>query len=298
MIYSILFTNHRISAYIYFHKRINNEIKINKKENMKEEFIDISKTSIKRYDIYLQDKNIKYIKDILQSYNNQDIIFLDTNNPSYNSFEGNSLIYNIKKPPKGLIGVYLTPRNNIFAEKYQSQNNLYTLEELLDKNILSISEAFVFWDKSFNFSKEKTKIHLIDYNNNLVLDNDYFSMEKFINNFLKRSKIITENEDIFIKKNCYNIAPKRGIIAPLPCFKNIDINIKKEIDGEIDFIYIYFDEGLRVIDHNNSNINDLLKLSNGAKKIYFFYKTKDPKLNPKTKIPFAKIIVNDKIVEY
>ncbi|MDV3167940.1 MAG: hypothetical protein Q8781_01870 [Candidatus Phytoplasma stylosanthis] len=264
---------------------------------MQEEFIDIFKTSIKRYNIYLQDKNIKYIKDILQSYNNQDIIFLDKNNPSYNSFGGNSLIYNIKKPPKGLIGVYLTPRNNIFAEKYQSQNNLYTLEELLDKNILSISEAFVFWDQSFNFSKEKTKIHLIEYNN-LVLDNDYFSMEKLINNFLKINKIITETEDIFIKKNCYNIAPKRGIIAPLPCFKNIDINIKKEIDGEIDFIYIYFDEGLRVIDHNNSNINDLLKLSNGAKKIYFFYKKKDPKLNPKTKIPFIKIIVNDKIIEY
>ncbi|ABC65317.1 conserved hypothetical protein [Aster yellows witches'-broom phytoplasma AYWB] len=39
---------------------------------------------------------------------------------------------------------------------------------------------------------------------------------------------------------------------------------------EIDIDAIYFDDGIRIIKPQQENIEDLLKLSNGAKKIYLF----------------------------
>ncbi|BAD04639.1 hypothetical protein PAM_554 [Onion yellows phytoplasma OY-M] len=65
-------------------------------------------------------------------------------------------------------------------------------------------------------------------------------------------------EPKLIKLGCYNATPHAGLVLSLP----------SKTFHEIDIDTIYFDDGIRIIEPQQGNIQDLLKLSNGAKNIY------------------------------
>ncbi|WP_342386444.1 hypothetical protein [Candidatus Phytoplasma asteris] len=80
-----------------------------------------------------------------------------------------------------------------------------------------------------------------------------------INHYLMENNIIKEPK--LIKLGCYNATPHTGLVLSLP----------SKTFHEIDIDTIYFDDGIRIIPENQCYaIEDLLKLSNGAKNIYLF----------------------------
>ncbi|WP_320412188.1 hypothetical protein [Candidatus Phytoplasma ziziphi] len=156
-----------------------------------------------------------------------------------------------KDPPSGLMAVYFKPRSNPFKIKYPAANNKHTLEDLL-KYEIAIEEAFVFWDAQQKTQEEKCNVQLI--NINLFVDQ---SKEEAINNYLIQQKIIQKPK--LIKLGCYNATPNTGLVVPFP------------LGGFLSFEFeaIYFDDGIRLLPQLTYTIEDLLKLSNGAKMFIF-----------------------------
>ncbi|MEZ0180342.1 hypothetical protein ['Camptotheca acuminata' phytoplasma] len=278
LIYSNLSFNF-VLGYNYFHKRIQMPVHLPDYKNIKKEWLETQPKTIK-HDIYILEPN--NINVFLKEFNDQ-INYFNSQIPCYNAPEEKNLIYSFRNPPKGLIGVYLKYRYNIFKEKYPSKNNFYTLEEILENDV-SISEAFVFWDqKETEIKKENYQTELVE----LEIDNEK-DIPNIINNFLKQKNIISNSDNIFIKLGHYNIAPKKGTVAPIPYF-NIFNNQKIEI--------VYFNKGFRILQTlDKNNIYDLLKLSNGANQIYLFsFKRKNIKFFIGTVLPRDKMIrANDK----
>ncbi|QTX02895.1 hypothetical protein LFWB_4400 [Candidatus Phytoplasma luffae] len=255
-----MFCSNLIHARGYFYKQLGHEIKIGHSIVLKEEWLKTQKPTI-RYDISVPES--KYINNVLECFDYK-IEPLRTLS-CYNGFGKNILSYHLKNPPNGLIGVYLKSRNNIFSEEYLSGDYLFSLEEIL-QNSLSISEIFLFWNKSINLKKREPIIHFIEMD---FYENEEEKIKSFVNNFLMERKIISK--PIFVKSNCYNIASQKGIISPLPVNSFL---------GDKKINIVYFDEGIRILEYIYSSINDLLNLSNEAKNIYLFYLKKKIPLEP------------------
>ncbi|MDW3617971.1 MAG: hypothetical protein QFY14_02660 [Candidatus Phytoplasma pruni] len=205
---------------------------------------------MKRYDINVLDR--KDIPNVLKYFNLQCGGFYDPNIPSYNAYRQTTLYYYLKNPPSGLLGVYFKPRLNPFKIEYPYADNNYTLEDLL-KYEIAIEEAFVFWDAKQKPQEEKVNIKVI-VSHITVKENK----EEIINRWLINNNIIKQPK--LIKLGCYNATPNTGLVAPLP----------SRTFHEIDIDAVYFDDGIRFMEPHQGNIDDLLKLSNGAKNIYLF----------------------------
>ncbi|MCQ9618815.1 MAG: hypothetical protein NOI47_000397 [Candidatus Phytoplasma pruni] len=205
---------------------------------------------MKRYDINVLDR--KDIPNVLKYFNLQCGGFYDPNIPSYNAYRQTTLYYYLKNPPSGLLGVYFKPRLNPFKIEYPYADNNYTLEDLL-KYEIAIEEAFVFWDVKQKPQDENVNIKLIV--SDIFADQN---KEEIINRWLINNNIIKQPK--LIKLGCYNATPNTGLVAPLP----------SRTFHEIDIDAVYFDDGIRIMEPHQGNIDVLLKLSNGAKNIYLF----------------------------
>ncbi|MGE9276611.1 MAG: hypothetical protein ACQKHC_01805 [Candidatus Phytoplasma pruni] len=205
---------------------------------------------MKRYDInVLEEKDIHNILDYFDiqtsTYNFKE--------PSYNPYGRNFFYNKLKNPPSGLLEVYFKHRPNPFNIQYPDDEDYkYTLEDLL-KYEIAIEEAFIFWDAKQKPQEIQPQINLVVSN----IFNDQ-NKEEVINHYLMENNIIEEPK--LIKLGCYNTTPNTGLVVPLPQENLNDI----QIDA------IYFDDGIRIIEPQQGNIQDLLKLSNGAKNIYLF----------------------------
>nr|WP_017192188.1 hypothetical protein [Milkweed yellows phytoplasma] len=173
---------------------------------------------------------------------------------SFNQYNESFIHWHLKNPPSGLLGVYFKPRLNPFKIEYPYADNKYTLEDLL-KYEIAIEEVFVFWDAKQKPQDENVNIKIIVTE---ILANK--SKEEVINNYLIQKNIIKQPK--LIKLGCYNVTPNTGLVLPLP----------QETFHDIQIDAIYFDDGIRILSENQSYaIEDLLKLSNGAKNIYLFH---------------------------
>ncbi|WP_026071935.1 hypothetical protein, partial [Vaccinium witches'-broom phytoplasma] len=204
---------------------------------------------MKRHDMNVLD--INDIPHILKYYN----LSASVNKQiptSFNQYNESFIHWHLKNPPSGLLGVYFKPRLNPFKIEYPYADNKYTLEDLL-KYEIAIEEAFVFWDAKQKPQDENVNIKIIVTE---ILANK--SKEEVINNYLIQKNIIKQPK--LIKLGCYNVTPNTGLVLPLP----------QETFHDIQIDAIYFDDGIRIMDPQQGNIQDLLKLSNGAKNIYLF----------------------------
>jgi hypothetical protein len=203
---------------------------------------------LKKYDFNISDK--QEIKEILKKFDIE-INFIN-DQTSYNKYNDYSLLYNLKKPPEELIGIYLKPRLNPFGEEYPCEHNKYSIEEILKHN-LSIEKVYFFWDVEKKILNPEIKIHYIQEN-----INDKQEKINFINKYLIQNKIIDKTQ--LIELNCYNSDSKSGISIPLPN----NLYKTKTISA------IYFDDGIRKINEKKGTIENLIKMGNGAKNIYIF----------------------------
>ncbi|MFG6084866.1 MAG: hypothetical protein AB3F67_1320 [Candidatus Phytoplasma solani] len=177
--------------------------------------------------------------------------------PGYNSPKSSLTNYYIfKNPPKGLLCAYFKARDNPFNERYPHGDYQNTLDDLL-KYEIAIEEAFVFWDANVITPTNPPKIHLLQQN--IYVGQ---SKEEAINKYLISNQIT--NHTKVIRPSCYNTTHNTGIVIPLPTSSYNSHTIDA----------VYFDAGIRIMPENTPNktytINDLLKLSNGAKNIYLF----------------------------
>ncbi|GFZ75104.1 hypothetical protein HPP_0620 [Hydrangea phyllody phytoplasma] len=232
-------------AHSYFHYRTKSTIKLADTETLKQEWLTFQ-PKMKRYDISVLSK--ESIPEILKY------------------FDAKASICRIKEPPVGLLEVYLKPTlTNPFDIRYPSFDNKYTLEDLL-KYEYDIEEIFVFWDATQTRQKEHVNIE--------VKKIDIFADQnkvEVLEKYLIEEKIIQKQK--LIKLGCYNITPDTDLVAPLPSDDWNGLKIEA----------MYFDDGIRILPINpkhqrGQNLNnpqtytieDLLKLSNGAKNVYLF----------------------------
>ncbi|GLH62023.1 hypothetical protein [Hydrangea phyllody phytoplasma] len=232
----------------FFHNQNETKIKLADYQTLQQEWL-ATQPKMKRYDIPVLSK--ESIPEILK-YFNIEIDNRDLLKPTYNPYANTYFWWFLKDPPEGLMGVYFKPRSNPFNIKYPSFDNKYTLEDLL-KYEIAIEEAFVFWDAQQKTQEEKCNVQLI--NINLFVDQ---SKEEAINNYLIQQKIIQKPK--LIKLGFYNPTPNTGLVVPFP------------LGGFLSFEFeaIYFDDGIRLLPQLTYTIEDLLKLSNGAKNVYLF----------------------------
>ncbi|AYJ01095.1 hypothetical protein CWO85_00895 [Candidatus Phytoplasma ziziphi] len=256
MLIIILFhlSSHSVSAHSYFHRQTKSNIKLADCETLQQEWLTFQPKT-KRYDINIfkstdSIENKKNINSYLAYFNCNIEILLST--PSFNSYQNKILINDFKNPPQGLLGVYFKPRINPFKKGYPDESYKYTLEDLLEYEI-AIEEAFVFWDVNQKPQEENVNKELIIIN--MFADQN---QEEAINQYLIENNIIKKPK--IIKLGCYNATTNTGLVLPLPTETLNSLKIEA----------IYFDDGIRIIDSNKHNLNDLLKLSNGAKNIYLF----------------------------
>ncbi|WP_349402041.1 putative membrane protein [Candidatus Phytoplasma solani] len=238
----------------YFQCRTKSVIKLADNEELQQEWLK-TQPKLKRYDLNIISK--ADIPKLMELFNVNGVsLYGSSGSPPGHNSRLNKIVgtWWFKNPPKGLMGVYLKPRTNPFNQTYPCADYKYTLEEIL-KYEIEIEEAFLFWDA-------KEKPHKIQPQINLVVTNIFTDQnkEEEINNYLMKNNIIKEPK--LIKLGCYNATPTTGLVLPLPSKTFCDIPIEA----------IYFDDGIRILpeDNQNCNIEDLLKLSNGAKNTYLF----------------------------
>ncbi|WP_049821846.1 hypothetical protein [Candidatus Phytoplasma mali] len=270
---SFSFITIKANTNTYFYAKIRDEIKLGVcDEKWQQELLkNQPKMNIKRFKVFEFDDIYKIlefhdIKGLNQVYSNA----------GYNSYDKKNLnAWSFKNPPANLLAVYFKPRipcHYSVKEPYPESDNYYTLEDLL-KHEYEISEAYIF-----------EKVDKIDSNLNIHYIKTtipYYQTEiNYIKNYL--------NFNQSINLNCYNSNLKSGIISPLP---NSNYN-----GSFVDVVY--FDDGIRFMNPNNHDINDLLKLSNGAKNVYIFSLNiapkPQPKIEPPKKINRIDIYVADK----
>ncbi|WP_320414844.1 DUF2963 domain-containing protein [Mulberry dwarf phytoplasma] len=236
----------------FFHRQTKSTIKLADYKTLQEEWLTFQ-PKMKRYDISVLSK--ESIPEILKYAGiKSDVVAYDNfKTPSYNSNNDSIFYWHIKDPPEGLMGVYFKPRSsNPFNIKYPAANKKYTLEDLL-KYEIAIEEVFVFWDAQQKTQEEKVNLKVII--SNIFVDQ---SKEEVIN--AKLTQMVDSQKPKLIKLGCYNATPNTGLVVPLPSDDWNGLKIEA----------IYFDDGIRLLPQETSTIDDLLKLSNGAKNIYLF----------------------------
>ncbi|MGI3136038.1 MAG: hypothetical protein ACN23H_00410 [Candidatus Phytoplasma vitis] len=240
------------------HQTSNEIIPSNKKEIESEKDKEQQEWLDKQTKLIKHDINIMSREDIqkhMELCGVYDVIVSNNSITNYNSNSNKVLCYNFKNPPKDLLGVYFKPRNNHFEIKYPYDNNKYTLEDIL-KYEIAIEEAYIFWDAKQKTKDENIRLELI--NLKIYPYNEQTKIEE-VNKYLINNNIIKKHENIQL--GCYNGTPNTGLVAFLPENKIFE---NKTIEA------VYFDDGIRVMEPNSRTIEDLVKLSNGAKKIYLF----------------------------
>ncbi|MGL9687615.1 MAG: hypothetical protein ACQBVK_02385 [Candidatus Phytoplasma sp. TWB_XP] len=157
ILYIIIFNFYlSTSAHSYFHHRSTSKIKLSDYQTLQQEWLAIQPKLI-RHDFQVLDK--ESIPDILKYFNVEAYLY-DISTPSYNPYGYTFFDPKLKNPPSGLIGVYFKPRNNPFNIKYPSEDDKFTLEQLLEYET-AIKEAFIFWDAKQKPQEENINIELI-----------------------------------------------------------------------------------------------------------------------------------------
>ncbi|WAN63643.1 hypothetical protein RS022_08450 [Candidatus Phytoplasma rubi] len=225
------------------------QIKLKNIDELIEEWMK-NEPNMKIYDVNVQ--NLESIKIFLQNYKYINTQFYN-HIPGYNCFGQINLNFIcLKNPPKGLLGVYIFPRENPFKMKYSEQQYSLTLKELLENNT-TIKKVYCFWNvKEINLIKNVNIVHIVKHD---VADN---KIADYINKYLDSKGIYRENR--YIRKGCYNMSKQTGISIPLP----------KGQFNYTDVVNIYFDKGERFMLQEEGDIQTLLNMPNGAKNIYIF----------------------------
>ncbi|MGA0447949.1 MAG: hypothetical protein ACLTFB_01080 [Candidatus Phytoplasma pyri] len=243
-----------------FHRELNDQIQMFDYPKWQKDWLKTQpKMNIRRFKVL----EFADIYKILAFYDHNDLSKY-SDNPGYNNYDRKSLNYfYFKNPSLNLLTAFFIPRkphNEQVREMYLQGGYQYTLDDLLTCEY-EISDAFIFEladkiDSNLKINHIKTTI---PYNQTKL---------EFIKNYLKTNL----NFDKEINLNCYNSNLKSGIISSLPTNSKYNNDL---VDA------IYFDDGIRFINSTNHDINDLLKLSNGAKNVYIFSLTnaEKPQIN-------------------
>ncbi|WP_284928693.1 hypothetical protein [Candidatus Phytoplasma sp. AldY-WA1] len=100
----------------YFYQKKTHTIKLYSTQELKDKTQKINKWLDEKSKLYIQDINVESCNDIpeimeLLGINKVSIL---SNHPSYNSSQNKNIMWNLKKPQDGLLGVYFKPRTNPF----------------------------------------------------------------------------------------------------------------------------------------------------------------------------------------
>ncbi|WP_284928618.1 hypothetical protein [Candidatus Phytoplasma sp. AldY-WA1] len=219
-------------------------------EECKREWLQTQRP-LQRHDIYVMSKH--EIPEYMKNFN----IDVDTPyRPAYNSYNNESLIWYLKEPENGLLGIYFKPRYNPFKTIYPADDYEYTLDDLL-KYELEISDAYVFWDANIKDDLNTTilhhKIEICKEQNNIIYKTNSIQKDLFDDN-------ITNNK-IRVNLNCYNLTSTAGLSASFNSNKSDFYGYKIEA--------VYFDDGYR-LEYPDISIDNLIRLGNGAKTIHLY----------------------------
>ncbi|WEX20409.1 MAG: hypothetical protein TB2022_3260 [Candidatus Phytoplasma citri] len=120
-----------LSAYSGFHRQIKTKIPLADSQTLQQEWLSYQ-PKMKRYDISVLTK--QSIPDILNYFQVKTSTYrLDR--PAYNPYGRDFFCWELKDPPPGLLGVFLKPRNNPFHIRYPQGDEESTLTDLLKYEI-------------------------------------------------------------------------------------------------------------------------------------------------------------------
>ncbi|MFP7699451.1 hypothetical protein ACLHHF_00520, partial [Candidatus Phytoplasma pyri] len=178
--------------------------------------------------------------------------------PSFNKCYEKRLEWFFKNPASNLLGAYFEARKPISYDDKSILlygNYQYTLEDMLETGKYKIEIAYIF-EKADKIPSNLNIHHIkttIPFNQSKI---DY------IKNYL--------NINQEVRLNSYN-GNANSVTMPLPSNANYN---NEPVD------VVYFDKGNRFLNPNYHDIDDLLKLANGADNVYIFSLTnKKPQMN-------------------
>jgi antitoxin component YwqK of YwqJK toxin-antitoxin module len=209
----------------YFYQKKTHTIKTYSTQELKDKWLAIQP------ELFIQNINVESRDDIpkIMELSGINGVSISSTNPSYNSDYSNCIIWNLKNPQNGLLGVYFKPRTNPFKITYPHSHNEYTLDELLTHKI-AIEKAYVFWDIS------KAKI----YPN---VDSNIINLEYDVD---------TTKEAAL---GCYNAIPNGVIIVPYSDNKNIFCTQKFNENKKLVKETFYKPDGKTITQINEYNEN-------------------------------------------
>ncbi|AGL90522.1 FlxA-like family protein [Candidatus Phytoplasma australiense] len=296
----------------FFNSQNKTKIKLADYETLKQEWL-ATQPKMKRYDIPVLSK--ESIPEILKYFNIETSTYSLDEKPTYNPYAKNIFYWELKNPPAGLICVFFKARKNPFKIKYPHDGDEYTLDDLLkyeiaieeafvfwdaqqktqeEKGNMELIIINLFGDRSKEKAindyliqnqiiQEPKLIKLGCYNatptTGLVVPlplGEFNGIEIAAIYFDDGIRLLPENQKTRVLKQ--RIKQREGMIKE---YQNNLIKTKNEITKELapkqieslqEQIKEIYQE---IINHQTYNIEDLLKLSNGAKNIYLFsFKTK------------------------
>ncbi|WP_323847684.1 MAG: hypothetical protein Q2306_02305 [Phytoplasma sp.] len=293
-----------IYAHNYFDQKTKSKIKLIDYETLQQEWLN-TQPKLKRYDINILEKDD--IPNILKYYDVTCTSAFPT--PSYNAFKQNNLYWYLKNPPQGLLGVYFKSRPNPFKSSYPATDYQYSLEGLL-KYEIAIEEAFIFWDVKQKPNEDNPNIQLIVSNIFVGQNKEEIINQYLINNNnIKEPKLIklgcyntTPNAGLVVplpQENLNDVkidaiyfddgirimseSPEKQHLKRLiktfqkiqqrrkQLLKEIEVdNLKQLINEQIKKYEERINTYKQELNQLPGTIEDLLKLSNGAKNIYLF----------------------------
>ncbi|AGL90517.1 hypothetical protein SLY_0601 [Strawberry lethal yellows phytoplasma (CPA) str. NZSb11] len=230
--------------------------------------------------------------------------------PTYNPYAKNFLIWELKNPPAGLICAFFKARQNPFKEKYPQDDDEYTLDDLLKYEIAieeafvfwdankqptqtNVNITFVKLDIFASDNKEKAI-------NKYLIKNKIIKEPKLIKlgcynatpttglvvplplgefNGIEIAAIYFDDGVRLLPEHQKTRSLKRGIEWREEMIKQYqtglnqteDERIKKALPKAIESLQEEIKELYQeIINHQTYTIEDLLKLSDGAKNIYLF----------------------------
>ncbi|MBS2126594.1 hypothetical protein J8J04_02775 ['Fragaria x ananassa' phyllody phytoplasma] len=289
-----------------FKNKQNPKLKLTDYETLQQEWLN-TQPKFKRQDINVLDK--KDIPNILKYFDIQTSIY-GLEEPSYNPYNKQFFDPKLKNPHQGLLGLYFKHRTNPFNIKYPYDEDYeYTLEDLL-KYEIAIEEVFVFWDVKQKTNKDNPNIQLIVSNIFIGQNKEEIINQYLINNnIIKEPKLIklgcynaTPNTGLVVPLpqeilndvqidaiyfddgiRIMNESPKKQFLKEFiktlqkiqkrrkKLLKEIEVdNLKQLINEQIKKYEEQISTYKQEIAQLPGNIEDLLKLSNGAKNIYLF----------------------------
>ncbi|AGL90149.1 hypothetical protein [Candidatus Phytoplasma australiense] len=291
----------------YFHRQKKTVIKLADKETLQKEWL-ATQPKMKRYDIPVLNK--ESIPEILKYFNIETSTYgLDTK-PTYNPYAKNIFYWELKNPPAGLICAFFKARKNPFKEKYPQNDDEYTLDDLLKYEIAIEEAFVFWDDQQktqeekgnmeliiINLFVDQSKEEAI---NNYLIKNQIIQEPKLIKlgcynitpttgliaplplgtvNGFEIAAIYFDDGVRLLPKNQKTRSLKYIIEQLEEIIKRYQTELNQTEDEIIKELLAKRIESLQeeikeqyqeIINHQTYTIEDLLRLSNGAKNIYLF----------------------------